>query len=409
MKLFEGDCLEVLKDFSDNSVDCIIADLPYGRLTSVLKWDIPIDLEKMWEELWRVSKHNSPIFLFADFKFAVHLVHSQPKYFRYEIVWVKNKSTTPLLARKRFGMSTEYILVFYKKLPPYYYLDHHKLIKKKTSKKKHRMCMGLKKKIQMKCNYEPSLPLNVVEQKGVMTRPYKETGGTYEPKLPLNVIDLETAGKKNIIEKSLAELKYVRIKDPRGPQSKIKYVPKLPVNVIDEGVSVQAKTHKNYCKSKNRIDWNPKLPVNVVEEEIENEIVQAEQIQAEQIDKHSIFKTSDCVGGSIYDGMPRLAKGRMYDPLLPLNVIKSPSVCRNKIIRNITEKPQLVLERIIKYYSKKGDVVLDFCMGSGSCGIACLNLERQFIGIEKHPLHFQKAKKRLEEHIAKIRIEEINT
>lgn len=144
--------------------------------------------------------------------------------------------------------------------------------------------------------------------------------------------------------------------------------------------------------------------MNVVEEEIENEIV-----QAEQIDKHSIFKTSDCVGGSIYDGMPRLAKGRMYDPLLPLNVIKSPSVCRNKIIRNITEKPQLVLERIIKYYSKKGDVVLDFCMGSGSCGIACLNLERQFIGIEKHPLHFQKAKKRLEEHIAKIRIEEINT
>jgi len=372
MKLFEGDCLEVLKDFSDNSVDCIIADLPYGRLTSVLKWDIPIDLEKMWEELWRVSKHNSPIFLFADFKFAVHLVHSQPKYFRYEIVWVKNKSTTPLLARKRFGMSTEYILVFYKKLPPYYYLDHHKLIKKKTSKKKHRMCMGLKKKIQTKCNYDPSLPLNVVEQKGVMPRPYKETGGTYDPRLPLNVIDLETAGKKNIIEKSLAELKYVRIKDPRGPQSKIKYVPKLPVNVVEE---------------------------EEIENEIENEIV----------DKHSIFKTSDCVGGSIYDGMPRLAKGRMYDPLLPLNVIKSASVCRNKIIRNITEKPQLVLERIIKYYSKKGDVVLDFCMGSGSCGIACLNLERQFIGIEKHPVHFQKAKKRLEEHIAKIRIEEINT
>lgn len=359
MKLFEGDCLEVLKDISDNSVDCIIADLPYGRLSSVLKWDIPIDLEKMWKELWRVSKHNSPIFLFADFKFAMHLMYSQPKYFRYEIVWVKNKSTTPLLARKRFGMSTEYVLVFYKKLPPYYYLDHHQLINKKKCKKKHRMCMGLKKKIQVKCNYEPSLPLNVVEQKGVMPRPYKETGGTYDPKLPLNVIELETAGKK--YEKSLAELKYVRIKDPRGPQSKIKYV--------------------------------PKLPLNIVEEEIENEIV-----QAEQIDKHSIFKTSDCVGGSMYDGMPRLAKGRMYEPLLPLNVIKSPSVCRNKVIRNITEKPQIVLERLIKYYSKEGDVVLDFCMGSGSCGIACLNLGRQFIGIEKHPVHFQKAKKRLEEH-----------
>jgi len=257
-------------------------------------------------------------------------------------------------------MSTEYVLVFYKKLPPYYYLDHHKLIKKKKCKKKHSMCMGLKKKIQVKCNYDPSLPLNVVEQKGVMPRPYKETGGTYDPKLPLNVIELETAGKK--YEKSLAELKYIRIKDPRGPQSKIKYVPKLPVNVVEE-------------------------------EEIENEIVQAEQIE-----KHSIFKTSDCVGGSMYDGMPRLAKGRMYEPLLPLNVIKSPSVCRNKVIRNITEKPQIVLERLIKYYSKEGDVVLDFCMGSGSCGIACLNLGRQFIGIEKHPVHFQKAKKRLEEH-----------
>jgi len=314
MKLYEGDCLKVLNDISDNSVDCIIADLPYARLGQVLSWDVAVDLEKLWPHLWRVCKYNSPIFLFADFKFATHLIQSQPKYFRYEIVWVKNKTTTPLLSRKRFGMCTEYVLVFYKKLPPYYYLNHHKLIKRYKTKGKFASCMGLEKKRQTVCEYKPVLPLNVVEQDGVMKRAKKEMRQHYEPKLPLNV--------------------------------------------LEEGEN----------------------------DKVENEIITTTN-----------YECSDCVG-AIMNGMYR-QPGRMYDPVLPLNVIKSPSVARNKVIRNITEKPQKVLKRLLNYYTKEGDVVLDFCMGSGSCGMACIDLNREFIGIEMKPEHFEKAKKRLEDYL----------
>ncbi len=397
MKLIEGDCLEVLKNISDNSVDCIIADLPYARLGQVLSWDVAVDLEKLWPHLWRVCKKNSPIFLFADFKFATHLIQSQPKYFRYEIVWVKNKTTTPLLARKRFGMCTEYVLVFYKKLPPYYYLNHHKLIKRYKTKAKFASCIGLEKKQQIKSVYEPTLPLNVVEeQKGVMKRAKKEMRQNYEPKLPVNVIEeLDKEGKENM--KASKGIKGEKEKY-FNHGAKRKWIPNLPLNVVEEGENDNPPKEYDGIKPtakyfKHGKKYEPNLPLNVVEEEIENEIIEK---------KPTIFKTADCVGGSIYDGLPRLAPGRMYDPVLPLNVIKSPSVCRNKVIRNITEKPQKVLKQLLKYYTKEGDVVLDFCMGSGSCGIACLDLNREFIGIEMKKEHFEAAKKRLDEHLISL-------
>ena len=84
-----------------------------------------------------------------------------------------------------------------------------------------------------------------------------------------------------------------------------------------------------------------------------------------------------------------------YEPTLPLNIIECKKICRNKLIKNITEKPQFLLEFILKYYSNKGDGCLDMTMGSGSCGVACKNLERRFIGIEINKAHFEVAKKRL--------------
>ena len=90
--LYHGDCLEKMKDLSDNSIDIVCADLPYGRFAHLggkdpqKSWDNPIDLEKMWKEIWRIGKKNCPVFLFGDMKFGVKLINSCPKYFRYEIV-----------------------------------------------------------------------------------------------------------------------------------------------------------------------------------------------------------------------------------------------------------------------------------------------------------------------------------
>lgn len=63
-----------------------------------------------------------------------------------------------------------------------------------------------------------------------------------------------------------------------------------------------------------------------------------------------------------------------------------------------TQKPVALLEYLIKTYTLENKTVLDFTMGSGSTGVACKNLNRQFIGIEKDDNYFQIAKNRIENH-----------
>tara|TARA_R110000824_G_scaffold382856_2_gene576147 strand:+ start:55 stop:765 length:711 start_codon:yes stop_codon:yes gene_type:complete len=234
--LLNGDCLEKMKDLSNNSIDIIIADLPYGRFKH-LEWDRMIDLKKMWKEIWRVCKLTTPVFMFGDMKFGVELINSEPKYFKYEIVWNKNKSTTPFLGRKRFGKSTEYIFIFYKKQPVYNYKQFHKICEERVEKNK---------------------------KKG-----------------------------NSII---------------------------------------------NHYANSNHL---------------------------------------------------------VYEPRLPLNFITHREVRNKKLIANITEKPQFILEHLLKYFSNEGDTCLDMCMGSGSCGVACKTLNRKFIGIELNKEHFEIAKDRL--------------
>ena len=233
LQLIKGDCLEEMKQLPDCSVDIVIADLPYGRFKH-LEWDKAIDLEGMWKQIWRISKPNTPIFLFGDMKFGIQLINSQPKHFKYEIVWNKMKSTTPLLSRKRLGKATEYIFIFYKKQPIYNYAKYHKIKKVITDNAKNNN---------------------------------KIVGGKYSKEVDI---------------------------------------------------------HNNY---------EPQLPTNIINE------------------------------------------------VLP---------------KKVTEKPQGILEFILKYFSNEGDVCLDMCMGSGSCGVACHTLGRKFIGIELNDEHFQIAKERLE-------------
>ena len=79
----------------------------------------------------------------------------------------------------------------------------------------------------------------------------------------------------------------------------------------------------------------------------------------------------------------------------PIDCIKfSNSNNRRKI--HPTEKPVDLLEYMIRTYTNRGDTVMDSCMGSGSCGVACQNLSRNFIGIEKDPIYFKAAKNRIE-------------
>lgn len=96
-KLYNGDCLEVMKDIPDKSVDMILCDLPYGTLK--LKWDIIIPFDKLWEQYDRIIKDNGVIVLFGSQPFTSQVINSNLKLFKYEIIWDKVNISNPMLAK----------------------------------------------------------------------------------------------------------------------------------------------------------------------------------------------------------------------------------------------------------------------------------------------------------------------
>ena len=117
VNLFQGDCLEIMKDIPDGSVDCVIIDPPYG--TSDAKWDIAPLLGKLFSKLFRVLKHNGALICFAQMPFGVDVINASRKQFRYELIWKKNRATGFLNANKMPLRAHENILVFYRKIPTF--------------------------------------------------------------------------------------------------------------------------------------------------------------------------------------------------------------------------------------------------------------------------------------------------
>ena len=275
MLLLQGDCLELLKEIPDESVDLIFCDLPYGQTNC--KWDCKVDLEKLWSEFLRVKKLNTPLFFTTTTKFGVELINSAPKKcpFRYDIVWAKSSSTGFLLAKKMPLRRHEMVYVFYEKLPFYDLSSHqHKFVKEYNDFDNKDGAYGVIK--SQKGHPEP----------------------LYDPPLPTSVVKSETI--YNNVGKETTPLK-----------------------------------------------------------------------------KHPVKGETT--------GQPR------YDPPLPHSLVEIKS-SRGK---HSTEKPVALMEWILKYYSKEGDVVLDPTMGSGSMGVACENLNRDFVGFELDEKIFEEACERL--------------
>tara|TARA_R110000803_G_scaffold47555_1_gene99091 strand:+ start:832 stop:1560 length:729 start_codon:yes stop_codon:yes gene_type:complete len=224
--LLNEDCLDAMADLSNNSIDLLFCDLPYG--VTQMHWDSLINLELFWLQVNRICKINCPMFFTCTTRFGVSLINSNPKNFRYELIWIKSASCGFLNAKKMPMRKHEMIYVFYRKLPVYDLSTHkHKFLKERK------------------------------------TIDYKNDSFLY------GKIDRPDYMRKN-------------------------------------GESV----------------YDPPLPNSLLE------------IKSEK-GKHS------------------------------------------------TQKPVELMKWILKYYSKEGDTVLDPTMGSGSTGVACSEMNRKFIGIEK--------------------------
>ena len=117
IELWQGDCLELMKDIPDGSVDMVLCDLPYG--TTRNNWDTIIPLDSLWKEYKRVVKKSGAIVLFAQTPFDKILGASNLDMLKYEWIWEKSQGTGHLNAKKMPMKSHENILVFYRQLPTY--------------------------------------------------------------------------------------------------------------------------------------------------------------------------------------------------------------------------------------------------------------------------------------------------
>lgn len=113
INLLHGDCLELMKDIPDNSIDMVLTDPPYG--TTACKWDTVIDFELMWKELKRITKDNGAICLFGSEPFSSFLRVSNIKNYKYDWVYTKSQAQNFLNAKKQPLRNNENISVFYKR------------------------------------------------------------------------------------------------------------------------------------------------------------------------------------------------------------------------------------------------------------------------------------------------------
>jgi len=167
-----------------------------------------------------------------------------------------------------------------------------------------------------------------------------------------------------------------------------KYDPPLPVSVVKEDLYGQTCDDKNNYeesvgmnkKERKEVRYVPPLPVSVVKEpEPDN-------------NKDFSVEVKNSTYGTLQIKQP-ITSGPRWEPPLPDSLLEIKST-RGK---HSTEKPVALMEWIFKYYSKEGDTILDPTMGSGSTGVACKNMNRNFIGIEKDPEIYEVAVNRIED------------
>jgi len=112
IQLLQGDCLELMKEIPDKSIDMVLCDPPYG--TTACKWDTIVPFDKMWECLGILRKENTPVVLFGSEPFSSLLRCSNLKEYKYDWIWNKKKGGNIMILKYQPYKIHEIISVFYK-------------------------------------------------------------------------------------------------------------------------------------------------------------------------------------------------------------------------------------------------------------------------------------------------------
>ena len=164
MQLLNGDCLKLMKDIPDGSVDLILCDLPYG--TTDCAWDSVLPFDELWREYNRVLKHDGAAVLFSAQPFTTQLIQSNRKNFRYCWYWLKNITTGFAYARYQPMRKVEDICVFYRKHGTYNPQGLQKIIGSKIRRERNRKSgnvYGLKANNKEYVQRFKNWPVNVLQ------------------------------------------------------------------------------------------------------------------------------------------------------------------------------------------------------------------------------------------------------
>lgn len=233
MDLRWGDCLELMDDLPENSVDLLFADLPYNQ--TACKWDCLIDLPEFWRKVNYVCKPDAPMLFTTTAKFGNLLINSNPKNFRYDLVWIKSAPCGFLNAKKMPMRKHELIYVFYNKIPKIYpenIARHHKhkfMNSKNGMKGQDDLLYGSSVKQVQNKKYTPPLPTTIIKEDkddvyggtGVYaeadhasSKNYIGYGNNndftiYEPPLPNTILEMKSERGKHSTQKPVSLMEWI--------------------------------------------------------------------------------------------------------------------------------------------------------------------------------------------------------
>ncbi len=304
-----GDCLEVMPNIPDKSIDMILCDLPYG--TTACKWDTIIPFEPLWKEYKRIIKDNGAIVLTASQPFTSMLVMSNITNYSHSWIWEKEQGSNPLLANKMPMKTFEEILVFYQQYDE--------------------MRSDWRRKYFKKVLEYISLSLKEIN---IRLRHRKAEHSFYITSLQFKVCTPE-------IYQELIDIFHINKMDNFKKYKDIADIPRI--------YSPQLLSGKKYTIKSGKI--------------------------------------GEAFGGKLKGFITKNDGTRFPTSILRFN--------RDKDRIHPTQKPVALFEYLIKTYTNKGDLVLDNCAGSGTTAVACKNLGRDYILIEKETKYVEIAKNKI--------------
>ncbi len=449
MNLVNGDCLVELQKFEDKSVDFFFLDLPYGQ--TACKWDKKIDLDKLWVQLKRLAKNErTPFFFSTTTKFGFELYKHAPKgWFRWDLVWKKNKKSGFLNAYKLPMRQHEMIYCFAKKTPDYDTSSHETGEVKISDSKNNIYLKQAQSRGQDPTYYDKNHTSKVLSHPlpgSDITQPTEDHELLYcfAKKTP----DYDTSSHNEFVTTSIGsedlvnpihsvygvKMRSMKIHKERLPTSDItqptedhellycfsKKSPDYDTSSHNEfELEFEVKRKPFYCvygKEKKSIiskKHKERLPTSVITQPTEDhELLYCFAKKTPDYDTSSHETGEVKITDSKNDVYLKQFQSRGQDPTYydknhsskvlshPLPSSDISSWCEYKNDNKTghrTAKPVNLMKFLLKYWTKEGDVVCDPTAGSGSMGIACKSMKRKFIGIEKDEQIFELMKKRIGE------------